>query len=210
MLLALTCCLHIWGEIFASPLYHVKNFMMQIECCSVWVGPNTESEVNCNLRWFSCTKHIWGICIFIVVKEQVCSVHSHTIKGHLWKILTCIVLKLWSTPGFFLCIFSSLTCVKKLVFSKLDLLRWKVPARLYWDLPACHYFKKVKKSQLCFREEKDLSRGPSVIFNLFPRIVVWSNEIVCQGQTRLIIRVRSKACFSIQNVSRHLNQCGVV
>jgi hypothetical protein len=49
-----------------------------------------------------------------------------------------------------------------------------------------------------------------VIFNLFPRIVVWSNEIVCQGQTRLIIRVRSKACFSIQNVSRHLNQCGVV
>jgi hypothetical protein len=47
-------------------------------------------------------------------------------------------------PGFFLCIFSSLTCLKKPVFSKLDLLWWKVPARLYWDLltsgryqPAC-------------------------------------------------------------------------
>jgi hypothetical protein len=36
-------------------------------------------------------------------------------------------------PGFFLCIFSSLTCLKKPVFSKRDLLRWKVPARLNWD-----------------------------------------------------------------------------
>jgi hypothetical protein len=33
-------------------------------------------------------------------------------------------------PGFFLCIFSSLTCLKKLVFSKPDLLRWKVSASL--------------------------------------------------------------------------------
>ncbi len=37
-------------------------------------------------------------------------------------------------PEFFLCIFSSLTCLKKPVFSNWDLLRWKVPARLYWDL----------------------------------------------------------------------------
>jgi hypothetical protein len=36
-------------------------------------------------------------------------------------------------PAFFLCIFSSLTCLKKPVFSKQDLLRWKVPAMLYWD-----------------------------------------------------------------------------
>ncbi len=36
---------------------------------------------------------------------------------------------------FFLCIFSSLTCLKKPVFSKLDLLWRKVPpTRLYWDL----------------------------------------------------------------------------
>jgi hypothetical protein len=33
-------------------------------------------------------------------------------------------------PGFFLCIFSSLTYLKKLVFSKPDLLRWKVSASL--------------------------------------------------------------------------------
>jgi hypothetical protein len=33
-------------------------------------------------------------------------------------------------PVFFLCIFSSLTCLKKLVFSNLDLLRWKVTASL--------------------------------------------------------------------------------
>ncbi len=37
--------------------------------------------------------------------------------------------------GFFLCIFSSLTCLKnKHVFSKWDLLQWKATARLYWDL----------------------------------------------------------------------------
>ncbi len=47
-------------------------------------------------------------------------------------------------PGFFFCIFSSLTCLKERVFSKRDLLQWKVPAKLYWDLltsgryqPAC-------------------------------------------------------------------------
>jgi hypothetical protein len=64
--------------------------------------------------------------------------------------------------------------LKKPVFSKQDLLRWKVPAMLYWDLltsgryqPACHYFSKVKKSQLCFTQEMDLSAGPSVIFDLF-------------------------------------------
>jgi len=39
-----------------------------------------------------------------------------------------------AVPGFLLCIFSSLACLKKHVFSKGDLMRWKVPARLYWDL----------------------------------------------------------------------------
>jgi hypothetical protein len=50
-------------------------------------------------------------------------------------------------PGFFLRIFSSLTCLKKPVISKWDLLWWKALARLYWALltsgryqPACHYF----------------------------------------------------------------------
>jgi hypothetical protein len=33
-------------------------------------------------------------------------------------------------PGFLLYIFSSLACLKKSVFSKRDLLRWKVPASL--------------------------------------------------------------------------------
>jgi hypothetical protein len=33
-------------------------------------------------------------------------------------------------PGFFLCIFSSLTCLKKPVFSKRELMQWKVPASL--------------------------------------------------------------------------------
>jgi hypothetical protein len=37
-------------------------------------------------------------------------------------------------PRFFLCIFSSLTSLKKPAFSKRDLLLWTVPAKLYWDL----------------------------------------------------------------------------
>ncbi len=56
-------------------------------------------------------------------------------------------------PGFLLCIFSSVTYLKKPVFNKRDLLLWKVLARLYWDLltsgryqPACHYFWKVKQN----------------------------------------------------------------
>jgi len=36
-------------------------------------------------------------------------------------------------PGFFLCIFRSITCLKKPVFIKGDLPPWKVPARLDWD-----------------------------------------------------------------------------
>jgi hypothetical protein len=36
-------------------------------------------------------------------------------------------------PEFFSCLFSSITSVKKPVFTKRDLLQWKVPARLYWD-----------------------------------------------------------------------------
>ncbi len=54
----------------------------------------------------------------------------------------CLARK--ALPGFFLCIFSSLTCAKKPGFSKGDLLQWKVPSKLYWNLltsgryqPAC-------------------------------------------------------------------------
>ncbi len=39
-----------------------------------------------------------------------------------------------AVPEFFLCIFSSLTCLKKPVFIKGDLMQWKVQARSYWDL----------------------------------------------------------------------------
>jgi hypothetical protein len=52
-------------------------------------------------------------------------------------------------PGFFFCILSSLTCCMKehVSLASGGLLRWKVPARLYWDLltrgryqPPSHYF----------------------------------------------------------------------
>jgi hypothetical protein len=58
-----------------------------------------------------------------------------------------LLLYVKAPPGFFLSIFSSLTCPKKPVFSKHDLLWWKVPARLEWNLltngryqPASYYF----------------------------------------------------------------------
>jgi hypothetical protein len=45
------------------------------------------------------------------------------------SFLGAILLVRKALPRFFL------TCLKKRVFSKRDLLGWKVPARLYWDLP---------------------------------------------------------------------------
>jgi hypothetical protein len=44
--------------------------------------------------------------------------------------VSCNFTRRKALPGFFLCIFSSLTCLKKPVFSKRDLLLWKVPTRL--------------------------------------------------------------------------------
>jgi hypothetical protein len=65
------------------------------------------------------------------------------------------------------------------------------------------------KPKLSFNEKE--RRDHHFETNRLVRLVIlWSNEIVCQGQTHLIIRVRSKACFSIQNLSQHLDQCGVV
>jgi hypothetical protein len=37
-------------------------------------------------------------------------------------------------PEIFSCIFSSITYLKKPVFTMRDLLQWKVPVRLYWEL----------------------------------------------------------------------------
>jgi len=78
-------------------------------------------------------------------------------------------------PGFFFCIFSSLTCLKKPVFSKQDLPRWTVPVRIYWDLsdqrkvPASlSLFLKSEKIPALLYIRKGPSTGPSVIFDLFP------------------------------------------
>jgi hypothetical protein len=58
------------------------------------------------------------------------TVHQgHNLFG-IWRL--SLIRK--ALPGFFLCIFSSLTCLKKPVFSKRGLLLLKVPARLYWEL----------------------------------------------------------------------------
>jgi hypothetical protein len=50
------------------------------------------------------------------------------------SLSSLISLPLKHRLDFFLCIFSSLTCLKKPVFSKWDLLRWKALAKLDWDL----------------------------------------------------------------------------
>jgi len=104
-------------------------------------------------------------------------------------------------PGIFLCIFSFLTYLKKPVFSKMDLLQWKVPARLYWDLltvgryqPACHYFWKNPSSALCrkrtwvpalgtdLKSWKGMYSGPSPIPKGFileaTTIHIWATTIL--------------------------------
>ncbi len=73
----------------------------------------------------------------------------------------------------------------------------------FWDVNCHHHEPKLHSTKKKGDHHFDTNR-------LVRLVIVWSNEIVCQGQTHLIIRVRSKACSSIQNVSQHLDQCGVV
>jgi hypothetical protein len=64
---------------------------------------------------------------------------SNSVLTQPYEFSGCAILLVRKAlPRFFLCIFSSLTCLKKRVFSKRDLLRWKVflksekiPALLY-------------------------------------------------------------------------------
>jgi len=72
---------------------------------------------------------------FEVDNGLIFALYPH-IKEHIY--LSTFFFRRKALPGFF----SSLTCLKKPVFSKGGLPRWKVPARLYWEgtQPACHYF----------------------------------------------------------------------
>ncbi len=53
------------------------------------------------------------------------------IKFHKFDKFTSSMITQSTLPGIFLWIFSSFACLKKPVFSKRDLLWWKVPTRLY-------------------------------------------------------------------------------
>jgi len=64
-------------------------------------------------------------------------------------------------PVFFLCIFSSLICLKKLVFSNPDLLRWKVTASL-------SLFLKSEKIPALLYIGKGPEYRPFLNFDLFP------------------------------------------
>jgi hypothetical protein len=66
------------------------------------------------------------------------------------------------------------TCFQQAGSSAVDLLQWKVPAKAVLGssdqrkVPASlSLFLKSEKSQLYFTNEKDLSTGPSMIFDLF-------------------------------------------
>ncbi len=79
------------------------------------------------------------------------------------SFLGAILLVRKALPRFFLCRFF-LTCLKKRVFSKRDLLGWKVPARLYWDLltsgryqPPYHYFSALRRKRTLYRPFHDFS-----------------------------------------------------
>jgi hypothetical protein len=69
-------------------------------------------------KWVLWIRYWKSFCGFI------CNHHTDTPK-------TSYTLIRKALPWFFLCILSSLACLEKPVFSKRDLLRWKVPAMLY-------------------------------------------------------------------------------
>ncbi len=99
-------------------------------------------------------------------------------------------------PGFFLRIFSSLTCLKKPIFSKRDLLRWKVPAIAVLGssderkVPASlSLFLKSEKIPALLQAGKgrDLSTGPSVFFDLFPQPTSLGHRSPCTQALLLYI-----------------------
>jgi hypothetical protein len=90
-------------------------------------------------------------------------------------------------PGFFLCIFSSLTCLKKPVFSKRDLLSWKVLASLSLFLksekiPALLYVGKGPE----YRPLHDFGFVPSAYW---PRAQISNHKRACTHALLLYIGV---------------------
>ncbi len=87
-------------------------------------------------------------------------------------------------PGFFLCIFSSLTCLKEPVFSKLDLLWWKIPTSLSLFLKGeqllallylgkGHQYKPFRDSQRvpsAYRPRAHISNGEGLVLRPFSYI----------------------------------------
>jgi hypothetical protein len=76
----------------------------------------------------------WALCgvvkcqVVIERERQVWSMRGLIMNMSLYGCMLLSHRK--ALPEFFLCIFSSLTCLKKPVFSEGDLLQWKVPASL--------------------------------------------------------------------------------
>jgi len=122
-----------------------------------WEGGNLKlcGKILWNLKSFCCSQGFQ--CVWVVKAELIMDMKSSSdffsvIGVHVTKyIFTSAGLRgVWKKPmpllllllpgrcsifvkhclDFFLCIFSSLTCLKKPVFIKLDLLWWKLPARL--------------------------------------------------------------------------------
>jgi hypothetical protein len=72
--------------------------------------------------------------------------------------------------GFFLCIFSSVTCLKKPVFSKPVLLRLKVRARLYCEkIPALLYVGKGPTVNKAFSEFRPVPEAALIFVVYFCR-----------------------------------------
>ncbi len=70
-------------------------------------------------------------------QEYICqgSIGSQSFSTKSFRYNLQIFTPCKALPGFFLCIFSSLTCLQKPVFSKQDLLWWKVSAvctMIFW------------------------------------------------------------------------------
>jgi hypothetical protein len=68
----------------------LRIFMMQTECCSVWVGPNMDLKVNCNLRWFLCTNTFEEYAYTLLLKNRcvVCTqMQSKATFGKFWLAL---------------------------------------------------------------------------------------------------------------------------
>ncbi len=133
-------------EVSLSKVLTTSKFVGYTSQCWTTLGPAMRNYVS--ILWVTCgpcttnMQNGWCLKKVFIQPPQYSSrlvlvgkhIHKYSryqnLNMHIQDRIQIPFQRVKALPGFFLCISSSLTCLKKPVFNNWDLLRWKVPARL--------------------------------------------------------------------------------